>query len=173
MRCVGAATVFRGAVVDADLIALVDVAPARDECDSGPGPAGRATAALVEEVTLRPVVVTVSISDGGMTGDLGRDVHLLAHEVMHSLVFSLDLFRVWPDVPERGGGSGEVVVIDDTPTARTNTTAYLTTRQAAREARAHFACESLPGVLLEDGTGTDASASGTALSHYEFSAFHV
>ena len=148
-----------------DFILVVTSDGSEPECQSGNNGDLKAQGGFcaTDEGTGRPVAGFVNVCPGGISTDvdqLGKQVDLVVHEVLHALVMEPSLWSDFRDVEGQ-----PVKTATDPATGRESR--FLSTPRVTAFVREHFDCPTLLGAELEDEGGD-----GTQWSHFEESLFH-
>ena len=153
--------------LDADMLVLVYTVSPREYSDiCGGGTIAAAFPHALEARTGRPLAGVLLLCES--FGRVARDLAVIAHEVMHALVFHPALLDDLVSYAEGAPLEGREPLATDSA-GRT----YIATPQVRVEAARLFNCSSLAGALVEDGAG-GASDEGTAgAGHFEHSVFYV
>jgi len=159
-----------GGASDTDFLLLVTASADGGKCN-GVGQSGDMSAqggfCILDDASGRPTAGFINFCPSSVSSeasDLGKQLDLAAHEILHALFFEPSLF---PSFRDANGQLYEnpVQVSFDPVTGQEKRT--LTTPHVKEFVQNHFDCPSLQGAELENEGGT-----GTIWSHWEESLFY-
>ncbi|KAF6250762.1 hypothetical protein COO60DRAFT_749723 [Scenedesmus sp. NREL 46B-D3] len=158
----GGCTEFAGGDGEATDYYLYVTARNDEACSSGA--AAWALPCLFDDATNRPLLGTANLCRAALEQDADSAAIVLVHELHHALGFTDQLFDKFIDEEGQPIPKEQVVRVSRTPYGELRPVVISPT--VAREARAQFGCESVPGAALENEGG-----SGSALAHWEYKWF--